>query len=152
VKRSAFFFCRLLVVSLSFSLPGFAINKPKSEDEMIRINRLVSLCKLWGYIKYFHPSLAYHSEIDWDAALIATIPKVRSAKTSDEYATAIQSLLNVLGDPMTCIVDNSPAATAQGNNDNQPFTYQLTNEGILLITVGNYFKLWEQAEITGNYN
>jgi hypothetical protein len=30
-----------------------------SEDS--RIERLVSLCKLWGAVKYFHPYLAYNT-------------------------------------------------------------------------------------------
>jgi C-terminal processing protease CtpA/Prc len=145
VKRSAFLFCWLLTMSISFSLSGFAANKPQSEDETVKINRLVSLCKLWGYVKYFHPSLAYRSEIDWDAALIATIPKVRSAKTSDEYATAMQDLLNTLGDPLTRVTHNSPSATTQEKNEAQQFAYKLTQEGILIITAGNYFRLWDQT-------
>jgi C-terminal processing protease CtpA/Prc len=145
VKRSAFLFYWILVISLAFSLPSFATNQPKSEDGTVQINRLVALCKLWGYVKYFHPSLAYRSEIDWDAALIATIPKVRSAKTSDEYAAVMQGLLDVLGDPLTRITHNSASATIQKENDNQPFAYQLTEDDILVITVGNYFRLWDQA-------
>jgi C-terminal processing protease CtpA/Prc len=145
VKRIAFLFCWVLAISLSFSLPGFAANQPKPEGEIARIDRLAALCRLWGYIKYFHPSLAYRSEIDWDAALIATIPKVHSAKTPGEYAAAMQGMLTVLGDPLTRITDNSPSATTQGKNDNQQLAHRQTEDGILIITAGNYFKLWEQA-------
>jgi C-terminal processing protease CtpA/Prc len=145
VKRSAFLCCWLLTISLSFSLSGFAGNQPQSEAETVRINRLVSLCRLWGYVKYFHPSLAYRSDIDWDAALIATIPKVRNAKTSDEYAVALQSLLDVLGDPLTRVIHNSSSATTQEKTASQQFAYQRTEDGILIITAGNYFSLWDPA-------
>lgn len=144
MKRRAFFYL-ILAISLSFSLSGFAANKPNSEDETVKVNRLASLGKLWGYVKYFHPSLAYRSEIDWDAALVATIPKVRSAKTSDEYAAAMQDMLNALEDPLTRIVHNLPSATTQEKTDTQQFAYKLTEDGILIITAGNYFNLWDQT-------
>jgi hypothetical protein len=66
----------------------------------VRIERLAGLGRLWGTIKFFHPYLAYR-DIDWDAALVATIPNVRSAQTDEDYRTAIDGMLAVLGDPVT---------------------------------------------------
>lgn len=43
------------------------------------IDRLVGLARVWGRVKYFHPTLAYRPGIDWDSALVATIPRRRSA-------------------------------------------------------------------------
>lgn len=40
-----------------------------------RVDRLIALCRLWSAVKYFHPYLAYRQDIDWDAALVATIPQ-----------------------------------------------------------------------------
>jgi predicted secreted protein len=37
--------------------------------DAVRAERLVGLAKVWGAVKYFHPSLAYR-EIDWDKALV----------------------------------------------------------------------------------
>lgn len=65
-----------------------------------RVERLVGLAKVWGAVKYFHPSLAYR-EIDWDKALVETIPKVSAAKTPGEYRTALNRMLAALGDPTT---------------------------------------------------
>ncbi|HEY0511600.1 MAG TPA: S41 family peptidase [Thermoanaerobaculia bacterium] len=66
----------------------------------LRIERLTHLAKLWGAVRYLHPYLAY-KEIDWDAALVQAIPKVRSAATPEQYAAAVQGMLDVLGDPVT---------------------------------------------------
>ena len=52
-----------------------------AQTEQKRIERLVGLAKVWGTVKYFHPYLAYR-KIDWDKALIGTIPKVRAAKNA----------------------------------------------------------------------
>ncbi|HEX8735973.1 MAG TPA: hypothetical protein VF721_11665, partial [Pyrinomonadaceae bacterium] len=48
-----------------------------STSERQRIERLIGLAKVWGAVKYFHPFPAYR-EIDWDKALIETIPKVNA--------------------------------------------------------------------------
>jgi C-terminal processing protease CtpA/Prc len=64
------------------------------------VERLTHLAKLWGTVRYLHPYLAY-KEIDWDAALIQAIPKVRSAATPEQYAAAVQTMLAALGDPVT---------------------------------------------------
>jgi hypothetical protein len=75
-----------------------------SESEYSRIERLVSLGKLWGAVKYFHPYLAYRDDIDWDAALVSAIPQVNAANNAGEYAAAVQSMLRALGDPATRVL------------------------------------------------
>ena len=65
-----------------------------------RVARLVGLAKVWGTVKYFHPYLAYR-EIDWDKALVETIPKVNAAKSAQDYETAINQMLAVLNDART---------------------------------------------------
>lgn len=71
--------------------------KPKEDS---RIARLVGLAKVWGTVKYFHPFLAYR-DVDWDKALIDTIPKVNAAKTAQEYEAAVNQMFAVLNDPRT---------------------------------------------------
>src|SRR5438045_5555223 len=60
--------------------------------EAARIERLVGLAKVWGTVKYFHPFLAYRN-IDWDRALVETIPKVNAATTAAGYQDAGSSML-----------------------------------------------------------
>jgi C-terminal processing protease CtpA/Prc len=91
--------------------PASAANSPAAETE--RIDRLAQLCKVWGAVRHLHPYLAY-KDIDWDAALIHALPRVRAAKTADEYATAVQSMLDALGDPVTRVVRQQPMAGAAG--------------------------------------
>lgn len=109
--------------------------------ETQRIERLVSLCKLWGKVKVFHPYLAYRPDIDWDAALVQTIPKVNNAKTADEFVDALQSMLNVLDDSATRIVREN-ASEKSSNLKEKKFEYHFTEDKVLIITVGNYFELF----------
>lgn len=78
--------------------PGQALTGLPADEA--RVVRLVGLAKVWGAVKYFHPFLAYR-DIDWDKALVETIPKVEAAKTPQEYAAAINQMLDALGDKST---------------------------------------------------
>ena len=111
--------------------------------ESKRIERLVALCKLWGATKYFHPYLAYRDDIDWDAALVAAIPKVRAANDGDDYAAAVQGMLAALGDPVTRVIEEREPAPQQEPTDTdyarerQPSS-TLTPDGILVVTIHHY--------------
>jgi C-terminal processing protease CtpA/Prc len=84
------------------------------------IDRLLNLGKVWYDIKLFHPYLAY-SHTNWDQALVAVIPAVRSARTPAEYAAAVQELLDTLQDPLTGVV---PPASSVGGQ-----WYQVKTDG-----------------------
>jgi len=119
VFLSSFIFCQVSVAQTS-----------TAED--VRIARLAGLAKVWGAVKYFHPYLAYR-EIDWDRALIETLPKVSSAKTAQEYESAINQMFAVLNDKSTrAEIETERVASASiGGNTNQN---PIKNEsGILVI-------------------
>jgi hypothetical protein len=100
-----------LMVLLIAAVPA-AAQAPNADADKIRTERLAALGRLWGMVNYFHPYLAY-KEIDWDAALIAAIPKVSTAKSTEEYRAAIDGLLATLGDPAThTAVDPAPVMAA----------------------------------------
>lgn len=73
--------------------------------------RLAATAKLWITVKYFHPYLAYQ-DIDWDKALVEALPKIRNAKTPDEYAAATQQMLDALHDPETNMVGGASQTKA----------------------------------------
>ncbi|MGO9828542.1 MAG: S41 family peptidase [Myxococcaceae bacterium] len=64
----------------------------------LEVRRLVHLGQLWSTVKTFHPAL-FTTNLDWDAALIEAEPRVRSAKTREEYSTALAAMLARLRDP-----------------------------------------------------
>jgi C-terminal processing protease CtpA/Prc len=98
----------ILLVAMLFVLCVSASAQPKAEvldrwkAEDLRIARLAGLARVWGAVKFFHPYLA-HKEIDWDKALIETIPRVNGAKSADEYKAAINHLLSFLNDRNTSV-------------------------------------------------
>lgn len=101
-----------------------------AEPKDPHIERLARVGRLWGAVRYLHPYLAY-KDVDWDAALVAAIPKVREAKSVDEYRAAVQGMLDALGDPVTrVVVDTTPPASAPG--EAKPLVRKLDG-GVLLL-------------------
>lgn len=76
------------------------VTKPAPSGEETRVARLAGLAKVWGAVKFFHPYLAYR-EIDWDKALIETLPRVNSARSVEEYQAAVNQMFTVLNDKST---------------------------------------------------
>jgi C-terminal processing protease CtpA/Prc len=93
-KPLAFFLSALIVAS------AFCQTLKAEPAEDVRIARLAGLAKVWGTVKYFHPFLAYR-DIDWDKALVETIPKVNAARSAQEYQAALNQMLAVLNDNST---------------------------------------------------
>src|SRR6185503_8849503 len=108
---------------------SLALDAKEAPPEALRIERLANLCRMWGAVKYFHPQLAYR-DVDWDAALMAAIPKVRSAVTRAEYAAAVQGVVDRLGDPVTHVIE--PAGRARAADHSMPISTR-TREGVLVI-------------------
>jgi len=103
LRKRLLYILVILIPVISFA----AGNEPDSKaPDSTRFERLAGLCRLWGAIKYFHPYLAYQN-IDWDGALIKTIPRVNKAETPEDYKRAIEYLLSSLKDPNTFIRDDS---------------------------------------------
>ena len=108
---AVFLWCVVLFQTAQAQNPTTA----RSSVEDVRIARLAGLAKVWGAVKFFHPVLAYR-DIDWDKALIETLPKVNAAKTPEEYQAAINQMLAVLNDKSTRAeieVDTKPDASSK---------------------------------------
>ena len=124
----------VLFVVLSNMLVGLAQQKAV---ESTRIDRLVALAKLWAAVKYFHPYLAYRDNIDWDGALVRTIPKVDAARNGAEYAAAVERMLNELGDPVTHVINPPILASSSSSAERQP-TFRRNADGVLVVAMTNY--------------
>ncbi len=80
----------------------------QASPDALRLERLAEFGKLWAAVKYFHPFLAYKS-IPWDEALLENLPKAAAARTDEEYAAAVASMLQVLQDPATRVLPPPPS-------------------------------------------
>jgi hypothetical protein len=92
------------VVALAILACGVVHAEPLPD----RTDRVIGLARVWAKVKLFHPYLAY-KDLDWDAPLIAAIPRAEAATTVAEYRAALQDMLAALHDPVTRLVD-APAS------------------------------------------
>jgi C-terminal processing protease CtpA/Prc len=60
------------------------------------INHLYVLGKVWGFLKYYHPSVAA-GKFDWDAELFKILPKVLESKSSIERDKVLTDWIEKLG-------------------------------------------------------
>lgn len=71
------------------------------EQTTAETQRLAQLCKIWGFLKYYHPQVAT-GKSDWDAHLITLIPKVRQATTAEQVSAIYLQVLEELGPVKAC--------------------------------------------------
>lgn len=102
------------------------------QDENIRLKRLSDLAKVWGTVKFFHPYLAYR-KINWDEALIKTIPLVNSAKTPQDYQSAINQMFSFLNDKATrAEIDGKAATTVKETQSRTEETSRLDKDVLII--------------------
>jgi C-terminal processing protease CtpA/Prc len=113
---------KLALALIFFALPLHA----STEAE-----RLTALCRVWSAATFLDPDVVFGS-IDWNAALIRAIPKVRAASSDEELARAIGSMLAELHDPASKIVEAS--------RERPPGDVPLTRRDgdVLVLNVGPY--------------
>ena len=126
-------FLLLFLITLG-ALGGASQDAGRPEAESIRIQRLTELAKVWGTVKFFHPFLAYRSDIDWDRALVDAIPKVNKARSAEEFASALNGMLATLDDPSTRA---SVKAQAGKSSDATVSSTPITLEGDVLMIDAN---------------
>ena len=125
-----------LLAGLALSLFGSApLGAQTSAADSVRIERLASLGRLWVSIRYFHPWLAYRP-IDWDAALVAAVPRVSAATDRAAYATAIQDMLGALGDPVTTLRPERRVEPPASQGEPDPRSWW-TADSVLVVSLRN---------------
>ena len=145
MKARRFLATRLMIATMLLAAGITAQTQPNSQTtaplsaEDAQIVRLVGLAKVWGAVKYFHPFLAYQ-KIDWDQALIESIPKVKSAQTPNEYQTAINQMLAMLDDQGTrAEIETGITAASQNQTIAAAKEPVRTENGVLLIDLAQIF-------------
>ncbi|CAN5695493.1 hypothetical protein BH11BAC1_BH11BAC1_04950 [soil metagenome] len=104
-------------IVLLFTSFAFTISTVFGIDS-VKIEQLDGLCRVWGYLKYYHPQIQ-RGKIDWDSTLIETISKVIEADNNVEYNKIINRLIlstgkiNKLGKPYQYL----PKDTSYNNFD-----------------------------------
>ena len=87
-------FIGIFLVLLSISANAQLVKRAK-------VDELAALCKVWGFMKYYHPNVA-KGLINWDSVLIEHIPNVEAARNKKEFETVILRVINSAGEIPPC--------------------------------------------------
>ncbi|MRX66430.1 C-terminal processing protease CtpA/Prc, contains a PDZ domain [Flavobacterium resistens] len=82
---------KILLVAFLLLLQN-SFSKPINEAQ-----KLVATCKVWGFLKYYHPNVANGSK-NWDEQLFQILPKVEEAQTSEAFSIVIENWIDSLGE------------------------------------------------------
>ena len=80
----------LSVLFLGWAISGFAQGVSETD-------KLASLCRIWGMLKYFHPAVA-QGKMDWDAVFISEVDSLAHIITKDALNTHYYRWVSSLGD------------------------------------------------------
>lgn len=80
-----------LLLLLVFSHTLFATTK------ITETEKLTATCKVWGFLKYYHPKVA-KGDFNWDSQLLEVLPKIEQAKTKEEFSLILINWIDSLGE------------------------------------------------------
>jgi C-terminal processing protease CtpA/Prc len=89
---------------------GAACAEAQSREE---VERLTTLGQVWGFLKYYHPGVAA-GRLHWDSVLVEAVPKVRAARTTAEFHSTIQALLDAAGSVRPCVDSAAGRSGSEG--------------------------------------
>jgi len=118
---------------------GFVCRPTEASEPTPEIQRVMELAKIWSFVRFAHPWLA-GGTVDWDAALVAAIPKARAAQTPEALREAAGGLLAALGDPATRV---HPPAAADAATD--PASQAVREDAGTLVVTFIATKAWSPA-------
>lgn len=88
----------LLLIGSSFSKK---IN-PEVTNNLSEVDRLYYTCKIWGFLKYYHPKVGT-GVFDWDEKLLTVLGNSQNIKTYDEFSTYMERWIYYMGQPKECV-------------------------------------------------
>lgn len=67
-----------------------------SAPKITETEKLTATCKVWGFLKYYHPEVA-SEKVNWDNQLLEKLPKIEKAQTKEEFSLILENWIDELG-------------------------------------------------------
>ncbi|CAZ96288.1 S41 family peptidase [Zobellia galactanivorans] len=123
-------FTLIFLITLFFS--GQVIAKPTPLNET---EKLASVGKVWGFLKYYHPNVA-KGKFNWDEQLFTILARTEKTNSKEELSQVLIDWIGSLGEIKPCKSCQTPTSTARFNKnfdlswiqDNQLFSKQLSDK------------------------
>ncbi|WP_281637682.1 S41 family peptidase [Flavobacterium marginilacus] len=66
-------------------------------NKITKTQKLATTCKVWGFLKYYHPNVADGSK-NWDEQLFTILPEVEKAQTKEEFSLVLEKWIASQGE------------------------------------------------------
>ncbi|HVE91892.1 MAG TPA: S41 family peptidase [Actinomycetota bacterium] len=107
--------------------------------EQVTIDRLASLCRLWGIVEFLHPWIACR-DIDWDAAAVEAAPAVLDASSDEEFQEAVERMLSHVGDEWTTTRPPSGGRESHREPADEPVVHWTEDRRVAVIAARDFAK------------
>jgi carboxyl-terminal processing protease len=92
----------IVLIILFFNLQtGYTQGGAGTELKANKISNISSLCKVLGFLKYYHPNVA-QGKYNWDEQLLITLSRVIKAKSKGQIFAICLAWIESLGAVKTC--------------------------------------------------
>ena len=88
IKKMNNFFLLILILLLQSAY---------GQNKITETQKLVATCKVWGFLKYYHPEVAC-GKFNWDEQLFKILPKIENSKNEIEFSLVIERWIEDLGE------------------------------------------------------
>mgnify|MGYP001791940999 CR=1 FL=1 len=99
----------LLIITVCLFTASSSVQPKQTEKALSEVERLYLTCKIWGFLKYYHP-LVGKGSFDWDEKLVSVLNKTRSIQTYEEYADYMARWIYYMGERPPCRSCNQPSS------------------------------------------
>lgn len=99
-----------------------------AQNEFSETEKLATTAKIWGFLKYYHPTVA-DGKYNWDVELFNILPKVKRSTNKDQLSQIYIEWIDKLGNIEKC----------KNCNKNLKLDYFNKNFSLEWIDNGNYF-------------
>jgi C-terminal processing protease CtpA/Prc len=66
------------------------------QAKITETEKLAATCKVWGFLKYYHPKVA-NGEFNWNNQFLDILPKIDKAQTKAEFSLVLENWIDDLG-------------------------------------------------------
>ncbi|TDS16725.1 C-terminal processing protease CtpA/Prc [Maribacter caenipelagi] len=88
-------------IILFFTIFSLVTSSLFSQNELSENDKLYTVSKVWGFLKYYHPQVA-KGDLNWDNEFIRILPSVKHAKSKNELSDVLLTWINSQGKIKNC--------------------------------------------------
>ncbi len=140
---------KFILVTIAFivlSTTSFIPKEPLDKD-LSEVERLYLTCKIWGFLKYYHP-LVSKGSYKWDEKLQSVLKRTANIQTYSQFSDYMYSWIYNMGRVLPC------NTCKKSNQDPFPYNFDLswTQNNLFSDELKRTFKNLEINRYQGNHN